>query len=240
MSLIPFPDIPSLPGVPNLPRLPSTSTIAQAVGGAVAGALWQVLDQGSQWGIFDSDGNPLGDPSNMTGITSTIANSLGFGSTLSVNAFDYGKETRVSDFPVERGEFASYNKVEMPGEPTVTFAFEGSESDRTSFLDAIDTACLSTDLYSVVTPEVTYVDYTLQSYNYRRTASAGAYLLIVELRLKEVRQVSAQFAQSQGQISDPSTPSAAAQTVTGKVQAATPDSSTLKKLADKIPSLFGG
>lgn len=242
MPLIPFPDIPNLPGVPNLPRLPSAATVGQALVGAATGALWQALQSGSQWGIFDSDGNPLGDPSNMTGIASVLVNSLGFGSTLSVNTFDYSKETRVSDFPVERGEFASYNKVQVPGEPIVTFAFQGSEEDRSSFLDAIDAACDSTDLYSVVTPEVTYVDHTLQSYSYRRTASRGATLLLVELRLKEVRQVSAQFTQSQGQgqITDPSASSAAPQIVTGKVQASAPDTSTLKKLADKIPSLFGG
>src|SRR6202035_2919805 len=105
----------------------------------------------------------------------------------------YVKESRVSNFPVERGGFASYNKVEMPGNPTVSLVLDGSQSDRTSFLAAIDGACKSTTLYNVATPEVTYANHTIERYSYRRQANRGAFLFVVEVSLIEVRQLSAVY-----------------------------------------------
>ena len=143
-----------------------------------------------------------------------------------------------SDFPLERGGFAAYNKVEMPASPLVTLCMGGSESDRKKFLDAIDAACLSTDLFDVVTPEVAYVGYAIERYNYRRSSSRGATLLMVEIALREIREVSAQFSVvERGAIETPKDVGATPQVDGGKVQAATPNKSTLKAIADKLPGL---
>ena len=157
---------------------------------------------------------------------------------MSTGSVDYSKETRVSDFPLERGSFAAYNKVETPAAPQVVLCMQGSEKNRRTFLEAIDKAVKSTDLYSVVTPEVTYIDYSIERYNYSRRSSKGATLLIVEITLKEIRQVSAQYTQSnKGQVDAPKDAGATPQADNGKVQAQTPPPSTLKSIANKLPGL---
>lgn len=238
MALIPFPDVPKLPGVPALPRSPNFPPSLRAGLGLLQGMLWRIFQVQTRWGIFDSKGKPLGDPAKFSGLIGNALDAAGLGSTLSTGAVDYSKETHVSDFPLERGSFASYNKVETPASPVVTLCLTGSEKNRRTFLEAIDTACKSTDLYSVVTPEVTYINYSVERYNYQRRSNKGATLLIVEITLKEIRQVSASYAQSnKGQVDKPKDASATPQADNGKVQAQTPNASTLKSLADKVPAL---
>ena len=240
MALIPFPDVPKLPGVPALPRSPNFPPAARAGLGLLQGMLWRIFQVQTRWGIFDSNGNALGDPAKFSGLIGKALAAAGQGSTLSTGAVDYSKETRVSDFPLERGSFASYNKVETPASPVVTLCFTGSENDRRTFLEAIDTACKSTDIYSVVTPEVTYINYSVERYNYQRRSNKGATLLIVEITLKEIRQVSASYSQSnKGQVDQPKDASATPQADNGKVQAQTPPTSTLKSIANKLPGLAG-
>lgn len=231
MPLIPFPDVPKLPGVPALPRSPNFPTTALAGLGLLQGMLWRIFQVQTRWGIFDSKGKALGDPSKFTGLAAA-----GIGATLSTGSVDYAKETKVSDFPIERGGFASYNKVEMPASPVVTLCFEGSEKERRAFLESIDAACISTELYSVVTPEATYINYSIERTNYSRRATKGATLLTVEISLKEIRQVSAAYTKS-GQINTPKDAGATPQADGGKVQAQTPAVSTLKSLAKKLPAL---
>lgn len=238
MPLIPFPNVPKLPGVPALPRSAKFPPIVRAGLGLLQGMLWRVFQVQTRWGIWDSKGKPLGDPSKFTGLIGNALEAAGLGSTLSTGSVDYSKETRVSDFPIEGGAFASYNKVETPASPQVVLCMQGSEKNRRTFLEAIDKACKSTDLYSVVTPEVTYINYTVERYNYARHNSKGATLLIVEITLKEVRQVSAYYAQSnKGQVDKPKDASATPQADNGKVQAQTPQPSTLKSIANKLPGL---
>lgn len=238
MPLIPFPNIPNVPGVPAIPRSPNFPPALRASLGVLQGLLWRVLQVQTRWGIFDSKGRPLGDPSKLSGLVSNALDAAGIGSTLSTGSVEYSKETRVSDFPIEQGSFASYNKVETAASPAVTLCLTGSESNRRSFLEAIDAACKSTDLYSVVTPEVTYINYSVERYNYQRRSSKGATLLIVEINLKEIRQVSALYGMANpGGIDAPKDPGATPQSDSGKVQATTPPTSTLKSLANKLPAL---
>jgi len=205
--------------------------------GALQGILWRSLQVRGQWGVYDSKMRQVGDPSIFTGILGNIIEGLGVGSTYSTDSVEFLKEMTVSDFPVERGGFASYNKVEAPAAPSVKLCLQGTESQRTAFLNAIDQACKSTDLYSVVTPEVTYKDYSIERYDYSRRAQRGATLLIVTLNLKEVRQVSAQFTTTQ-KIKDPKDTGATPQADTGKVQPKVPDASTLRKGIEKFGSIF--
>lgn len=237
MALIPFPNVPKLPGVPAIPRSAKFPPAARVALGLLQGALWRIFQVQNQWGIFDSKGKPLADPRRFQGLAGDLLNTLG-GTTVSTGALDYSKETKVADFPVERGGFASYNKVETAAAPVVTLCMNGSEKNRRTFLEAIDKATKSTDLYSVVTPEVTYVNYSVERYSYSRRSSKGATLLIVDISLREIRQVSAQYTQSnKGQVDQPKEAGATPQADNGKVQPKTPEKSTLKSLADKLPSL---
>ena len=237
MPTIPFPNVPQVPGVPQVPRSPNFPPTVQGALGLLQGALWRATQTQARWGIFDARGRALGDPTQFTGVVGLGAAVLGVGATLSTNSVDYSKESRVSDFPVERGGFASYNKVETPAAPLVTLCFQGNEVEGRAFLAQVDAASKSTDLYSVVTPEVTYVDYNIERYNYGRHTSKGATLLIVELMLKEIRQVSAQYSVRTPVVA-PKVASATPSADNGKVQPQTPPTSTLKGLVDKIPGLL--
>jgi len=222
MALIPFPNVPNSPGVPLIPRSPNFPPLAGIGLGILEGIIWRSFQVDSRWGIFDSQGNALGNPQNL------ILESIGLGSMLSTKSVEFVKETRVSDFPLEKGGFASYNKVELPAEPVVTLCVSGSESARQAFLNDIDKACKSTDLYSVVTPEITYVNYAIEKYNYQRRSEKGCTLLQVEIALKEIREVAAKLTKAA-----PKHPAAQPQVDNGKVQAQKPDVSTLKSIANK-------
>jgi hypothetical protein len=156
---------------------------------------------------------------------------------LSTGSVDYAKETRVSDFPLERGGFAAYNKVELPATPIVTLRYTGNENNRKEFLAQIEAACKSTELYNVVTPEVTYLNYSIERFDYERRAARGTTLLEVWIYLKEIRQVSAAFTES-SRIVDPVDLGATPTVDNGKVQPRTPGASTLQTIVNKIGSLI--
>lgn len=242
MPTIPFPSVPAYPGVPALTR-PISAGIARNVPlsialGTVENLLIQALQQYPKWGIFDAAGNQLGiDASGINPLLSVLVSQIG-GSTapvLSTLSVDYVKEMKSSSFPVEGGSFATYNKVELPANPVVTLTLDGTLADRTNFLSAIDGACKSTKGYNVLTPEVTYANYSLDRYSYGRRASRGATLLIVEVVLEEIRQVSATFTTATPTpIVNPQNPGATPQTNSGMTQPATPDTSTLRSIANKL------
>lgn len=191
MPTIPYPNVPMVSGVPILNRL-RTSSSSSPVLSILNSAFWTAVDANAQWGIYDEFGNSIVD-NGLSGAAGIVLAALGTQPILSTVGIEYGKETKVSDFPVEQGGFASYNKIELPAEPMVTLSYDGSEDRRAALLNALDFACKSTDLYSVVTPEVKYINYSITRYSYSRYASRGATLLIINVWLKEIRQVTAQF-----------------------------------------------
>jgi hypothetical protein len=243
MPSIPFPNVPNVPGVPAIPRSPNFPSSARlSIASLASSAIWRYFQVENKWGIFDKSGKPLADPSKFRGIIGGVVQSIGLGtiysglgSTLSTKSVEFIKETKVSDYPVEGGKFVSYNKVELPASPIVTFCFSGSETDRASFLKAINKACLSTDLFNVVTPEVRYDNYSIESYTYQRSNESGATMLTVEITLKEVRQVSAVFSSTADKtIKAPKNPSATPSSDGGRVQSKPPSDSVLKSIPKKI------
>jgi hypothetical protein len=238
MALIPFPNLPKSAGIPAIPRSPNFPPIAAAVLGMVQGALWRALQIQTKWGIFDKNGKALADPSKFSGVLGSIVGALGLpGSvTVSTSGLEYSKEMRVSDFPIEKGSFASYNKVELPATPLVTMAMSGSESDRKKFLEALDKATKSTDLFSVVTPEVTYLKYSIERYAYQRRAQRGATLLVVDISLREIREVSARYAQTgaAAKVEAPKKVDATPPADNGKIEPKPREQSTLKAASDKF------
>lgn len=234
MALIPFPNLPDSAGIPAIPRSPNFPPVAGAALSMVQGAVWRALQIQTKWGIFDKNGKALADPNKFTNALGSAIGALGlFGNvTVSTSSVDYAKDTRVSEFPIERGSFGSFNKVELPATPTVTMAMSGTESDRKAFLTALDSAVKSTDLYSVVTPEATYLNYSLERMAYQRRAERGATLLIVDISLREIREVSARYAKSK--IVSPKQADAAPKQDGGKVQPSAPEQSTLKAIAAKL------
>ncbi|GMG89671.1 hypothetical protein Cmtc_08910 [Cupriavidus sp. TKC] len=164
-----FPDVPSLPGVPSLLRNPLEDPVrlaTQVLTGDVLGILNDLLRP--IWGIFDQSGRPMA-------VADTVA------------TLEYRADSRISDYPQEKGAFASYNKVQVPYDARVQLVCGRNKDARSAFLASIEAAKQSTDLYTVVTPERTYANANVVAYDVRRETRDGATLLKVNVHLEEVR-----------------------------------------------------
>ena len=179
MPTIPYPDVPAYPGVPSIPRTTAGSpaiNISIATGQSVSSG----GSQEPKWGIYSAtDNSPIYTPE--------------AGETLSTFSFDYSRQTTVSTFPVEQGSFANYDKIWSPANPIVTLAFSGSESGKRSLLSVLEAACLYPVLWNVYTPDAEYDGYTIERYGYRRMAVKGATMLLIDVSLKEIKQVTASY-----------------------------------------------
>lgn len=208
-----YPNVPNAPGVPPLQR---ATQVINSVSLLVAN-VQNVLDMfsGPRWGIFNDAGEPL-----------LIGDSV-------VNV-DYKRESRISDYPIEKGQFANYNKVQTPYEARVAFAVGGKEEDRTEFLAICDKLITTLQIVTVVTPEVVYESANVIHYDYRRSSRSGVTMLTVEVWIQEIRQT-ASSAFTQTATENPTTPTeatgsapatqqpaSAAPTSTGTVQPTTP------------------
>lgn len=211
MANVNFPDVPVAPGVPPVQRNPNVPNVPVERLTKDADSL--STDQSIIWGIFGQSGGLALRPDNIT-------------------AFEFQREYRISDYPIEEGSFESFNKVTLPYDIRVVMTKGGSLSDRKTFLDAVDAVVASLDLYTIVTPERVYVNANLVRQDYRREATSGVSLLMVELHAVEIRtKVSVQFSSSStGPLADASrilfddahAPSGANPRVNGSVQPVNP------------------
>jgi hypothetical protein len=164
-----------IPGIPQLnlgAATPVASTIASA---AISSLLWQAAQSPPAWGVFDDDGNLVVTPD-------------------SVLEFTHRTRSEVSNFPVQAGSFASYNKVISPFNLVLRFAKGGTQSDRAQFLADIESLFQSIDLYTVIIPERSYANLNLEYYEVIRRGPKGAYFLTeVDLYFLQVIEVSPQY-----------------------------------------------
>lgn len=159
-------------GIPNIPKLPTniSGALIKFGGAALINAIF-----GNYWGIFGQNGIPLLLSDNVTSVK-------------------HQNTSKVSNAPVERGSFASYNKVGDPFTVTVQMSKgSGGVFARGAFLGLLDTLANSTDLFLVITPEAVYPNMAITGYDYAREASDGARLLKVNIHLAEVRQVEVKY-----------------------------------------------
>ena len=171
------------------------------------------------------------EPRTWTLLTEHGTDALTFDAMLSV---DISAENRVVHEPVENGSFASYNKAASPTQLRVTLARSGTDYDQQAVLDTLDRLCGGTDLVTLVTPAQEYAGYNLESYSYNRTDRGGAQLLVVELSLIEIRQVTSQACASArltpAQVKNASDASIAN---TGKTQTTAADSPRAQALSER-------
>lgn len=120
------------------------------------------------WGIFSSGGKAVVNADNVV-------------------AFEYKQDWNVADYPLERGAFMSYDKVNTPFTARVTFSSGGSFSNRRKLLNSIAAIAGDLKVYDVVTPEVTYTSVNIMHFDYRRTADHGANLIEVAVWVTEIR-----------------------------------------------------
>lgn len=212
MSNINYPDVPPLPGVPALNR---AGNQALAAGLTIAAELYALYlkikntppiypKQAAQyaiWGILYADDKTINgqidysitqNTNSINGYTSTKATIKGHYALKpdSFVKFEYKKDNKIPNYPVEQGGFQSYNKVALPYEIKLTITKGGLGNNSYSvlpFMEKIQTLLSSTDILTIVTPERIYGTTNLIHFDYRKEARNGAVLLIAELTFQEVR-----------------------------------------------------
>lgn len=150
-----------------------------------------------EWGIFNSSGNAVVKATNVVG-------------------FDYKTEWTVSDYPLERGSFESYNKVKLPYDARVRFSAGGSFANRSAFIASVDAIAGDLKLYDVVTPEKTWLSANIIHYDLARSATSGAGLVVIDVWLQQIRVT------AQATPTNTAAPSGATATDGGQVQTQTP------------------
>lgn len=162
-----YPDVPDAPGVPLVFRR-DTTPAAPPVAPLAADALGGVAAARVTWGIFTRGGALALEPD-------------------SIVVVEPSREFQIADYPVENGGFRSYNKVATPAVERITLTKGGDVAARAAFQAAVEKMLESTDLFTIVTPDATYLNRNLVRRDMRRGPDAGAQLLTIELQMQEVR-----------------------------------------------------
>jgi hypothetical protein len=212
LSVPAYPDVPNVAGVPALIR--KAQPVLNAIGyiDHVSNAVQQLLGPSVRetWGIFDQNGQEVLTPETFLGL-------------------DYKNGSRLMDYPLEAGSFETYNKVANPFDASISMAMGGALADREKFLSDVDGLSKTLDLYTIVTPEVSYPSVNLERYDYRRENRNGTHMIIVNLYFREVRVtalvngvggINAAAVQSVGAVPARSLGQVAASAVTSAQQAA--------------------
>lgn len=126
-------------------------------------------DIAQQWGLYDQSGLPAVLADNVQSLEVTL-------------------EAQISDFPVENGGFASYNKVIRPFDVRIAMTKGGSVEDRQAFVQQVQDAWQSLELFNVVTPEVVYLDVNVVGVRRLVESDRGVGLMMLDVSLRKVRQ----------------------------------------------------
>ena len=191
------------PNYPGVPPLQSATVAAAAL--VVTPALTNLLDLFAQnWGIFSQ---PV--TANAQSVQVIVPDNF--------LELDYVNSSSIPTFPQEQGAFASYNKVQNPRSHTVTMSKGGSKKDMADFVATLETLESSLDLFTIVTPNKSYINANIDKCEYHRTAVSGAGMIIATLHFTEIRQASAIFSQPGAVNATDTVPSAQAQVSNGQV-----------------------
>jgi hypothetical protein len=126
-------------------------------------------DIAQQWGLYDQSGLPA-----------VIVDNI--------QSLEVALEAQISDFPVENGGFASYNKVIRPFDVRLAMTKGGSVEDRQAFVQQVQDAWQSLDLFNVITPEVVYLDVNVVAVRRLVESDRGVGLMMLDVSLRKVRQ----------------------------------------------------
>lgn len=157
----------AIPGVPSL-AIPLDLTPVRLLTGDTVGN-WGGSRLTPQWGLY-SFGAPV-----------IVADT--------VTAFGFRREWNISNYPIERGGFESFNRVDLPYAGRLQYV-AGTMAIRQALLASLEAATADGNLtkYDVVSPEIIYPSVNIQSYDYDRKAASGVGLLMIEVTVVQVRE----------------------------------------------------
>lgn len=161
-------------GIPNLLRNYPRAVITSILG-ANLNSLIDYLFPAPNWGVF------------LPGTTTRAFD------VSSVVEQDIMTDSAVSDYILETGSFATYNKVQMPNLFSIRLSKDGDEFARGEFLDWLDKSKNNLDVFDILCPERAYPNATLRSYRVSRSAQAGAARIIADCIFQEVREKPADY-----------------------------------------------
>ena len=117
--------IPNVPGVPPLASYAANTV--ELLFSDVLSALFGFA--APIWGVY-SDGFPVIAADNQVD-------------------FEFKQDSPISTYPVEQGQFQTYDKVQMPAEIRCRFSAGGTEANRQEFLQSIEQVFNTIDLFDV-------------------------------------------------------------------------------------------
>jgi len=194
----PFPNVPQLPGVPQVRRsslFPASAPPILNIPIAI-GRLWQAFFAQPVWGIFEQ---PEEQPTTVgeDGIETVTVRSQPLKRVVtpdSIGEFGYRNEYDTSDYPVQKGGFADYNKVANPFEISLRLRKGGNKDERAKLIEEIEAIVGTTLFYQIMTPERTYRNCNVTRYEISRRGAGGAYYMSeVDIYFKEIREVEAEY-----------------------------------------------
>lgn len=160
----------AIPGIPDIPDFKGLVTSGTDALISFGGATLIRMIFGNQWGIFNQYGIPI-----------MLADT--------VHSLKYNNNSQIAQAPVEKGSFASYNKVQNPYQATVTMIRGGGDvTKRGLFIAQLELLSKSTLLFHVITPEYVHINAAIVGYDYARDPNAGARMIIANIHLEEVRE----------------------------------------------------
>jgi hypothetical protein len=143
------------------------------------------------------------------------------------------ENSNLPEEPIEQGSFANYNRTIESKVLTCRLGLQGEPSEIQSTLDKLTELKEGTDKITFILPMASYENLMLESFDYRRDDHTGHNVLIVDLRLKEIREIENQKTTSS--VTEPEPPpvsaadaadgSCASEVDCGEVQSYSPSSS---------------
>ena len=143
------------------------------------------------------------------------------------------ENSNLPEEPIEQGSFANYNRTIESKVLTCRLGLQGEPSEIQSTLDKLTELKAGTDKITFILPMASYENLMLESFDYRRDDHTGHNVLIVDLRLKEIREIEDQKTTSS--VTEPEPPpvsaadaadgSCASEVDCGEVQSYSPSSS---------------
>lgn len=161
-----------MPDIPNFKGLVTSGgdALLGLGGAAVINAVF-----GNVWGLVNEFGIPVLKSDSVLGLSFTSASTI-------------------SNAPIERGSFASYNKVASPAQAVVQLSKgTGGALERGAWLTQLLTYEGSTLKFHVISPEFVHRNMSIISVDYARSAGEGLQLIVANVQLEEVREVGVQY-----------------------------------------------
>ena len=208
--------IKGMPSVPDLPFDPA-GVVGSGIDALISfgGAFVIGLIFGDRWGIFNEYGVPILLADNVTSV-------------------EYSNSSDVVNAPLEKGTFATYNKVQNPYTATVQMTKGGGDATmRGLFIGQLEALAKSTLLFNVLTPEYVHRSAAIVGFSYKRLPSEGNRIIVATIELKEVREVVVKYDREEA-----ANPEDSATADGGEVQAEPASESLLYTMGNKIRGFF--